>query len=177
MTLPASPTDLPDLSGLREESLPEPEQVGRAIFKLFETAVSHRLKWPRIQLRVGDATVLIKRAGQQSKHCGQILITDGVKYPFSTWYGRIDETGTLYPSRALIDKPAIYNLLCEFAANPIECATRQGQLFGNCIFCRRRLSDPRSTGHGHGPICARRFGLAWDADRKLGGFHNAESVQ
>jgi len=32
---------------------------------------------------------------------------------------------------------------------------------GNCCFCRRELTDKRSTEVGYGPICADHFSLPW----------------
>src|SRR6185436_1560785 len=40
-------------------------------------------------------------------------------------------------------------------------AVAHGHTTGNCSFCARDLTDPRSTSVGYGPICAQHFGLPW----------------
>lgn len=47
------------------------------IFALFETAISHRLKYPKIRLQTADGqNIVLKLAGSKSKYNGQVQITD-----------------------------------------------------------------------------------------------------
>ena len=49
-----------------------------------------------------------------------------------------------------------------FRQDPIGVMTAHGKKSGNCCFCGRDLTDHRSTAHGYGPICAKRYTLPWD---------------
>ena len=50
-----------------------------------------------------------------------------------------------------------------FRQDPIGVMTAHGKKTGNCCFCGRDLTDHRSTAHGYGPICAKKFSLVWDS--------------
>lgn len=162
-------TDLPDLSEFAGKTRPEPEQVGRAIYKLFEHAISRRLQFPKIRLIASDGQVVVlRRPGERSKYAGQILLVDQSRWPENAYFGRIDLDGVLYPGRDMT-RP-VRELLERLAADPARVAFEYGKLTGHCCFCNLPLSDTRSTAHGYGPICAEHYGLPWDANRKLGGF-------
>ena len=47
------------------------------------------------------------------------------------------------------------------AARIIERAQKYGKETGNCVFCRRKLTNPYSVKVGYGPICAERNHLPW----------------
>lgn len=49
-----------------------------------------------------------------------------------------------------------------FRLDPIGVMTAHGKKTGNCCFCGRDLTDHRSTAHGYGPICAKRYTLPWN---------------
>ena len=48
-----------------------------------------------------------------------------------------------------------------FKSNPIITIAEVGKKEGNCCFCARDLTDHRSTAHGYGAICAKKFRLPW----------------
>lgn len=77
-------------------------------------------------------------------------------------YGKIDQTGalTIYRDGESI-KSDLVALLTEFANDPAAVAARCGKLLTRCSFCRRKLTDDRSTTVGYGPDCADHFGLPW----------------
>ena len=50
-----------------------------------------------------------------------------------------------------------------FRQDPIGVMTAHGKKSGNCCFCGRDLTDHRSTAHGYGPICAKRYTLPWNS--------------
>jgi Family of unknown function (DUF6011) len=151
----------------------EPPAVGVEIFFLFEHAISHSLKYPRIRLLAeGGQVVIARRAGSRSRYEGQIQITDDGQYPYNTYFGRIDSDGVLHESSSMT--PAVRELLGRFAASPTEVAFEYGQITGQCCFCDLPLSDARSLAHGYGPVCAVHYSLPWNANRRERGFIRAD---
>lgn len=144
-------------------SAPNQTLYAKNIFALFETAISHRLKYPKIRLQTTDGqTVVLKLAGSRSKYQGQVQLTDDRPFDVNTYFGRIDTNGTFHETSAVT--PAVRSLLVRLASNPAETAAEYGKLTGNCCFCDLRLTDARSTAVGYGPICADHFGLPWGND-------------
>src|SRR5215470_1080696 len=88
--------------------------LGTAIGDLFESAVSPKLKYPKVRLMTADGQVVVlKRAGHKSKYAGQIHVTDGGPYLGNRYFGHIDRDGTLYESSAMTE--AVRELLQRFA--------------------------------------------------------------
>lgn len=128
------------------------------VYALFDTAVTHRLKYPKIRLQDAQGqTVILKLSGSQSKYQGQLQITDDGQYPNNRYYGRIDKAGHFQAGRD--SRPDILALLDRLAANPAQVASEYGKLTGNCCFCGLPLTDPQSTAVGYGPVCADHYGL------------------
>jgi hypothetical protein len=141
-----------------------------AIHSLFDCAISQGLKYPRIRLQTTyGLPVVISRNGGKSKNPGHLSVTNGGKYgtPDNIYFGRITPEGQWIPSSyAAGNALAVVAVLTKLAANPAEVAREHGRLTGFCIFCETKLSDPRSTANGYGPICAGHFGLPWDAAKE-----------
>ena len=57
----------------------------------------------RAKIKVND-DLEISLNGDKSKNPGHVSITDGGPYKENTYYGRVDEAGTVYPSRAWTDE-------------------------------------------------------------------------
>jgi len=55
----------------------------------------------------------------------------------------------------------IVDTLEDFKNDPISTLAEMGRIAGRCTFCSRKLEDERSTAHGYGPICAKRYSLPW----------------
>ncbi len=142
---------------------PEPEDLGSrfgGVFELFEQAVQNGIKHPKIRLATGDGQALMfVRAGSGSRYSGQIMITDGGRYPNNRYFGRIDDAGRFVGGRDLT--PSVASYLRAFNANPADLARVYGQKTGQCAFCGLELKDGRSIHHGYGPICADRWGLPY----------------
>lgn len=127
----------------------EHKQVGTEIANLFEHAMTQRLKYPKIRLLTATGeTVVLRRAGQKSRHNGSIQILSEGRYPANTYFGRIDSLGNLLPSRSMTAE--VLELLGKLALNPAEVALEYGKLTGHCCFCRKALSDARGARHRHG---------------------------
>jgi hypothetical protein len=73
---------------------------------------------------------------------------------------RITTTGSVFFARGWYT-PGTINALRFIGDNALAAAVASGHATGNCSFCARDLTDPRSTSVGYGPICAARFGLPW----------------
>lgn len=131
------------------------------VFALFTTARSKGLQHPKIRLETPDhQRVVLAQAGGKSRYAGQVMVTDGRPFGENTFFGRIDERGQLFASRAMT--PAVHALLACLAANPAQVAKLYGQHTGNCCFCGRHLETAESVSSGYGPICAEKFGLPWE---------------
>jgi hypothetical protein len=128
------------------------------ILKLFQEA-NKNLKFPKIHLMYKGDKVKLSLAGIRSRFPGSINITDGGPYGANTWYGRIRENGVFEPSRNLSEN--IVNFLEELEIDPMGIAKEYGEISGSCMFCRKELTDTRSTDMGYGPVCAKNYGLPW----------------
>src|SRR6266853_2944483 len=129
------------------------------VFSLFEHAIAHSLKYPKIRLQTSTGqNVVLSRAGDKSKYTGQIQIKDGRPYGANTYFGRIDTAGIFHVSTA---DASVSALLARLSDNPAEVASEYGRLTGQCCFCGLAMKDARSTAVGYGPIWADKFGLAW----------------
>jgi hypothetical protein len=165
---------LPQFLDLADFALPPQSgtQIGPGIHDLFNYSLSQKLKHPRVRLLSAEGQVVIlQRAGSKSRYLGQILIVDDGRYPHNLYFGRIDLEGVLHAARAMT--VAVRELIEQFAANPREVAFSYGQLSGRCCFCDALLSDARSLGHGYGQVCARNWGLPWDANRQFRGMRDS----
>ena len=137
------------------------------IIAMFDTAAAH-LKRPAIVLE----GFRVSRAGAASTEPGSLTITsidrthsDRFGNEARDWYGRVSLDGKFQPSRRA---PAdLGDKLRAFAADPAGVAAAYGHLHGACCFCNIRLTDPRSTSVGYGPICADHFGLPWGESRAV----------
>ena len=133
------------------------------IIALFDRAAKH-LKFPAVVLSVRgtDLGIRVSRAGDRAKLPGTLNVTSAERNDSEygrTWYGRVTLDGQFSPSRDAI--PAIATALQAFAAAPAKVASEYGRLTGICCFCRKALTDERSTAVGYGKICAGHYGLPW----------------
>lgn len=141
-----------------------------AIYALFAKA-KQTLKFPAVELSVeGYTGIRISVAGDKAREPGSLTVTsvekfdeEGAAFPRRRWYGRISKDGTFQPSREMNPaySAAVAARLAAFAADPAKVGGEDGRLHGNCCFCRKALSDERSTLAGYGAKCATNWGLAW----------------
>jgi hypothetical protein len=120
------------------------------LIALFDTAVANKLKYPKIRFD-----------GERSSHAGQINVTSPGSFESRDWYGRIDRKGEFTRSRKSPGPEKLLQFLCELAENPSKAGAAHGHRTGNCCFCTTELTDQRSVDAGYGPVCAKRWGLAW----------------
>ena len=138
------------------------ESVGIDASGIFDMFDSVELKYPKITLRLEDGTGFrIGRAGDRSKYCGQLILTDGSRER-NNYFGRVTEDGQVFLSGYGNQyKDEILETLMELSANPENIAATHGKVTGNCCFCNRPLRNDRSLEVGYGKICAERYGLEW----------------
>jgi len=126
----------------------------------FFDAASENLAYPKVVL--GD--VKLARSGPRAKIPYAVNVTDLGRYPDNKWFGRVERDGNWLPTR---NTPAeVYETVKEFAADPAGFAARIGKLHGACCFCRRELTDARSTETGYGPVCALKYSLPWGSSKE-----------
>jgi hypothetical protein len=135
----------------------------RGVYALFEQAISHKLKWPKIRLQTPfGLPVVLARAGERSKYFGQIMVTDGGPFAANRYFGRIDSHGLFHATDSATRE--VFVVLLKLATSPVETAREYGMLTGNCCFCNLKLTDARSTANGYGPVCAEHYGLQWERE-------------
>jgi len=129
----------------------------------FDNAISTNLRNPSVHLMPGGVSVvIIKRVGNRTRNkanIGTLVVTDDGKYPDNRFYGRIGHDGMFRRTRKC--NAAVTAAVQDFAADPAGVATSYGKLTGNCCFCRKALTDPRSTDVGYGKTCAGHWSLPW----------------
>ncbi len=135
----------------------------KRVIELFDTASQH-LKFPKIRLMLhGGEQLALWVAGPHSKVPGAVNVSNGLAYGYNRWYGRVLPTGEWEPSKQVTPElmTSLVALLGALARDPAAVAAQYGKLTGRCCFCGSELTDVRSTEVGYGPVCAKRFGLAW----------------
>ena len=131
------------------------------LIALFDTAKANKLKHPKIRFDVDGETVVLALAGERSSFAGQVNVTSTGPFEQRDWYGRIDRRGEFTRSRRTPGPDRLVQVLCELAENPSKAGAAHGRRTGNCCFCATELSDQRSVDVGYGPVCAKKWGLAW----------------
>lgn len=128
-----------------------------AIVALMSNA-ARNLRFPKVRFALEAGTLQLSIAGERSRYAGQVMVTDGGRYPDNQFYGSISAT-EFNRSRRCPDW--VIEALTMLEANPAQYAAVYGQRTGSCCFCRRELTDARSVTVGYGPICADHYGLPW----------------
>lgn len=133
-----------------------------ALKALFDRAAVH-LRSPSVVFQVPEIGVVrVVVTKRNTKHHGRTLVADyGKLWPEAKDYGFITDQGQFEPCEFVHIPKTLIQGLQDFAANPIKYAKEYGRLTGRCCFCRKRLTDERSTGQGYGPDCAEHFLLPW----------------
>lgn len=140
---------------------PEPGPL-RDVRAMLTAAAAHKHR-PSIRVETESAgRLVLALAGPRSRHAGQVLLTDGGRYPGNRYYGRIDPAGRLVPGRDLDDR--MRAVLDTLAADPLGYLAEQGRASGVCCFCGRDLTTDASLAAGYGPRCAAAHDLPWGHD-------------
>ena len=130
------------------------------IIELFAKAKAH-LKYPAIVLVAHDTAVEIKvkPAPVHGANAGFIYV-----YYAGHYAGKISPAGKWQPLKATDTQGFIYTMLKNLAADPAGVAAAHGKLTGKCCFCNTKLTDPKSTTVGYGPVCAKHYNLPWGVE-------------
>jgi hypothetical protein len=111
-------------------------------------------------------------AGPSSRYAGQLLALSQERGRAGRrqLYGRLvadAATATVYIAsvgQSQIEQHIhreIVEVLRAFANDPAGYSGAHGRATGQCCYCGRGLTDPRSVTVGYGPICADYYGLPW----------------
>lgn len=130
------------------------------VLDLLNVAASH-LKYPRIKFAFHGQQLELTLCGQKAKTPGSVNVTDGLPYGKNKWFGRVSPTGVWMPPKTVTpeQQKIIRRALQALGENPADIATHHGKVTGNCCFCYKKLTDPRSTAVGYGETCASHYGL------------------
>ncbi len=101
--------------------------------------------------------------GERSKFPGSVAVLLD-----KHWVGRILENGnfqwaTAYQTSGIKDE--LLDILTQLSSNPAATAAKYGKLYGSCVFCHKKLNDPKSLAVGYGATCASHFGLEWGTEK------------
>lgn len=128
------------------------------LIAMFDTA-AQAAKYPKITIKTDEGTVQLSRAGAKATVPGSINVTDGLPYGENKWFGRILLDGTWQMSG---DVPQyVVSTVKRLSADPAGMAKKYAKVSGHCCFCNTPIESDESMAVGYGPICAKKFGLAW----------------
>jgi hypothetical protein len=133
-------------------------EMFNSMISLFDTA-AERLKFPAIVFGVeGGRELRVYRAGANSSAPGALT----VQYEDDrTYLGRIHTNGVWAPTRVAREDTSVMTALQLFSRDPAGAASAYGKRTGRCCFCKKRLTDARSTAVGYGETCAGHYNLPW----------------
>lgn len=130
------------------------------VYAMFELAAKGG-KWPRITINADGYEFYIYVSGAKAV-LPNVL---NVKHPggnglYDDWFGRITIDGVWDQRHKEVDE-RMADALSKLAMDPIGTVAMYGRLSGKCCFCKKQLTDAPSVDAGYGPVCAKRWGLAW----------------
>jgi hypothetical protein len=145
----------------QQPARPTPQASLASVIALFDKAHESGLKHPAIHVTVEGNPLCLKRCGAKSKYAGEVHASNGAGFndPDNVYFGRVDRTGKFHPAAG--STPAVAAILEVLSKDPAAFAAAYGRKTGNCCFCNAKLEDERSTVQGYGPVCAKKWGLAW----------------
>lgn len=117
-------------------------------------------KFPRVRLSFDDQPLILTLAGEKSRYCGAVSLTDGGKFPAARFFGRITPQGDFVPAPAARNLPegskrALWHLMTRLKAGQAqEVFAEHGRQFGKCCMCGRELTNAESVAAGIGPECS-----------------------
>lgn len=142
-----------------------------AVVQAMKQAQRNGLKRPTLRLHHDDfGPVMLKVAGRNSRRPGDIQVTNGKSYGDRTnaFYGWINVEEGQFEPHAFHTRNMDVARLCEWleqvcrtVEGRIEAARAYARETGQCCFCGKQLTDPRSLAVSYGPICAGKWGLPW----------------
>jgi hypothetical protein len=132
---------------------------------MFQIARTHT-QWPKIRLalnNIGNTTLQLSVAGNHASFPGSINLTDGNRFNANIYYGRIHLNGKL-ELRNTASKlgEEIISSLDLFCLDPAKYGKAFGDKTGCCMYCAKKLTNPKSVLVGYGPICAANYGLPYN---------------
>lgn len=134
----------------------------RGVIDLMKIGASE-LKYPKIRMALPDGQPIAISVTASGANAGSVNITDGGPYGQNVWFGRVTPDGEWKRSHAVRGETmtALTTLLTALSKDPTGTAAAYGKLTGNCCFCNKRLTDPRSAAVGYGRDCAAHWRRPW----------------
>jgi hypothetical protein len=131
------------------------------VYALFEKAAKGG-KWPRITINADgyDFYLYVSGAEAMIPNVINVKAHDGMGTDAKSWYGRITMEGAWDQRHKEVDE-RMADALSRLAMDPVGTVAMYGRLSGKCCFCKKQLTDAPSVDAGYGPVCAKRWGLAW----------------
>ena len=129
------------------------------VYALFEKAAKGG-KWPRITINADGFEFYLYVSGQKAMIPGMINVKRNGDNGIFDWFGRITPDGAWDQRHKEVDE-RMADALSRLAMDPVGTAAMYGRLSGKCCFCKKQLTDAPSVDAGYGPVCAKRWGLAW----------------
>ncbi len=138
-----------------------------AVYALFDVAATGG-KWPRITINADGYEFFLYVSGSKAAVPNVINVKtrDKSDNPKTGWFGRITIDGAWDQRHKEVDE-RMADALSRLAMDPVGTVAMYGRLSGKCCFCKKQLTDPPSVEAGYGPICAKRWGLAWGGGKLL----------
>jgi len=131
------------------------------VYALFEVAAKGG-KWPRITINADGYEFYLYISGAKAMIPNVINVKahDGMGTDVKSWFGRITADGAWDQRHKEVDE-RMADALSKLAMDPVGTVAMYGRLSGKCCFCKKQLTDAPSVDAGYGPVCAKRWGLAW----------------
>ncbi len=142
------------------------------VYALFEKAAKGG-KWPRITINADGFEFYLYMSGQQAMIPNVLNVKGPGGFDQHKWYGRITIDGAWDQRHKEVDE-RMADALSRLAMDPVGTAAMYGRLSGKCCFCKKQLTDAPSVDAGYGPVCAKRWGLAWGG--KKDGIHFTDGM-
>ncbi len=136
------------------------------VYALFEKAAKGG-KWPRITINADGFEFYLYMSGPSAMIPDVLNVKTPGGHGHLDWYGRITPGGAWDQRHKEVDE-RMADALCRLAMDPVGTAAMYGKLSGKCCFCKKQLTDEPSVDAGYGPVCAKRWGLAWGGKQNSG---------
>ena len=133
-----------------------PQSVTVNVDKIKAVLGKVKAKFPKLCLTVDGRSYSFSINGDKSSTPGAMSVTDGGGYNRNTYYGRIMPDGT-WDGRDNSVLPVIKLI----ADDPLAAIKAHGHTTGRCCFCNDLLTNETSKRVGYGPVCAKKWKLAY----------------
>lgn len=122
---------------------------------------------PMVGLQVGPHQVVLKLAGNKSRHRGKVSVASDHRYGHGHFYGWIDQNGQFITHSC---PQVVITILDRVASNPVQAIEEIGKESGRCCYCFAELTQVSSKIAGCGKKCAENYGHNYPSTADIRGF-------